>query len=374
MSKKVIISVSSDIVTDQRVLKMAGVINEADCDVIILGRILPDSLPVDDLPFRIMRFRMIFKKGFLFYKWLNIRILFYLLFHRADILVANDLDTLLPNYIISRFKRIELIFDSHEYFTGVPELADRKFVRCVWKYLERKTVPALDHVITVNELIADLYRKEYNIEPVVVRNLSQMPVVDPVNRNLFCSDNDSLLLVHQGTWNNESRGLDELLEAVRITNGIHLMVIGKGASLDALKSKIKIDEYSNRVTFLPHMKWEEMMSYTKAADIGFSLEKGDSLSYRFSLPNKVFEYISAGVALITSGQPEVKKIIDEFNCGISIDSNNPGLISEALVLLRDNRNLLKRLKDNSRKAAAMLNWDTEKEKVRSIYREAGLPV
>ncbi len=372
MSKKVIISVSSDIVTDQRVLKMAGVINEADCDVIILGRILPDSLPVDDLPFRIRRFRMIFKKGFLFYKWLNIRIFFYLLFHRADILVANDLDTLLPNYIISRFKRVELIFDSHEYFTGVPELAGRKFVKGVWKYLERKTVPALDHVITVNESIADLYRKEYNIEPVVVRNLSQTHVIDPVNRNLFCSDNENLLLVHQGTWNNDSRGLDDLLEAVRITNGVHLMVIGKGTSLDALKSKIKVDGYSDRVIFFPHMKWEEMMSYTKAADIGFSLEKGDSLSYRLSLPNKVFEYISAGVALITSGQPEVKKILDEFNCGICVDSNDPGSISKALVLLRDDRDLLLRLKENSRKAAALINWENEKIKVTSIYRKAGL--
>ena len=78
MSKRVIISVSGDIVTDQRVLKMAGVIGESDNDVIILGRELPDSLPIDDLPFRIKRFKMIFKAGWLFYKWLNIRILFFL--------------------------------------------------------------------------------------------------------------------------------------------------------------------------------------------------------------------------------------------------------------------------------------------------------
>ncbi len=367
-------SVSSDIATDQRVLKMAGVINESGCDLLILGRSLPDSLPVIGLPYRIRRFRMIFKKGFLFYKWLNIRLFFYLLFNHVDILVANDLDTLLPNYLISRIKGKQLIFDSHEYFTGVPELKDRKFVRLFWKSIERRIVPSLNHIITVNSSIADLYREEYGVEPVVVRNLSMLTDIEPVDRRQFCSDRDSLLLVHQGSWNNNSRGLVELIEAVRITKGIHLLVIGKGISLEELKARVAAEGFSERVTFLPHMKWEEMMAYTKAADIGFSLEKGDSLSYRFSLPNKVFEYISAGVALVTSGLPEVKKVLDEFNCGLSVDSSDPGSISDTIISLRDNRSMLEQIKRNSLKASTLLNWENEKVVVRNIYREAGLPV
>ncbi len=143
---------------------MAGTVNGLDCYITIAGRRKGDCCDKTIVPFRIKRFRMIFKKGFLFYKWFNIRLFIYLLFSKSDLLVANDLDTLLPNYLVSRLKKIPLVYDSHEYFTGVPELRDRPLVRRVWKIIEKYILPKLTYVITVSDSIADLYTDEYNVE------------------------------------------------------------------------------------------------------------------------------------------------------------------------------------------------------------------
>src|SRR5688500_271887 len=103
--------------------------------------------------YRTNRFRMFFEKGALFYAWFNVRLFWFLLFRSSDILVANDLDTLLPNYLVSKLKRKKLVYDSHEYFTEVPELISRPKVKAVWEHIERFIFPKLKYVSTVNHSI-----------------------------------------------------------------------------------------------------------------------------------------------------------------------------------------------------------------------------
>src|SRR5258707_630762 len=120
--KRVIISVVSDLVTDQRVHRVATSLQQYGFPVTLVGRKMKHSLPVDQRSYKTVRFKRWKNKGPLFYMFYNIRLFFYLLFHKADVLVANDLDTLLPNFIVSKIKGTELFYDSHEYFTEVPEL------------------------------------------------------------------------------------------------------------------------------------------------------------------------------------------------------------------------------------------------------------
>jgi len=109
---RVAFSVINCICHDQRVQKIAEVVSNLDCDVTIIGRRLGSCCDGDTIPFMTKRFRMIFKKGFLFYKFFNIRLFFFLLFYKSDLLVANDLDTLLSNYLVSKLKRIPMVYDS----------------------------------------------------------------------------------------------------------------------------------------------------------------------------------------------------------------------------------------------------------------------
>ena len=94
-------------------------------DVTLVGR-KKNSQSLTSRPYKVIRFNMFFKKGFLFYMFFNLRLFFLLLFKKSDILISNDLDTIFPNFLVSKFKKSQIIYDSHELFTEVPELLSKK--------------------------------------------------------------------------------------------------------------------------------------------------------------------------------------------------------------------------------------------------------
>ena len=169
--KKAIISVISDLVTDQRVDKTACVLTDLGFEVLMVGRQKTDSPRMPARDYETLRMRLLWEKGPLFYAEYNIRLFFLLLSRPADVLVSNDLDTLLPNYLVHKLKRIPIVFDSHEYFTQTPELVDRPKVQRVWKWIEKTIVPRLKDCITVNSSIAKLFEDEYHKHFKIVRNI-----------------------------------------------------------------------------------------------------------------------------------------------------------------------------------------------------------
>ncbi|MBN1108295.1 MAG: glycosyltransferase family 4 protein [Bacteroidales bacterium] len=368
--KKIAFSVTNCICFDQRVQKIAETVSSLDCDVTIIGRHLRECCVEDSIPFRTKKFSMLFKKGFLFYKFINVRIFFYLLFHRFDILVANDLDTLLPNFMVSILKRIPLVYDSHEYFRGVPEIQKRPFVKWVWTLIEKIIFPHLKYVMTVSDSIADIYNNEYGKRPVVVRNCARSSDnISPFSRDELGIPRDHLFLILQGGGINIDRGAEELVEAVSRLDKVTLLIAGSGDVIDDLKEKTIVLNCYDRIKFLPPMPWEEMMRYTRSADAGVTLDKDTNLNYRFSLPNKLFDYISAGIPVIAGDLPEVSRIIGEHDCGIIIPQVTVEEIAAAIMKLRDDRELLNKLRQNAVNASGTLTWDSESKNVKKLYSE-----
>jgi glycosyltransferase involved in cell wall biosynthesis len=366
---RVAFSVTNCICNDQRVLKIAGVVSKLGCNIEIIGRISGDCCNSDAVPFRTKRFRMIFKKGFLFYAFFNLRLFIFLLLNKFDLLVSNDLDTLLPNFLVSKLKRLTLVYDSHEYFTGVPEIQNKPFVKWVWKKIEKSVFPGLAHVMTVSDSIALQYEKEYHLRPLTIRNCAVKTAnVIPFSRQELGIKSDDLLLILQGTGINSDRGGEELVEAINLTDRVSLLIIGSGDEYANLIEKTVNLQLSDRIKFISKVPWHELMRYTKSVDAGLSLDKNTNLNYLFSLPNKLFDYLSAGIPVIATDLPEIAKILNKFCCGILIAKPDPEEISKAIIKLRDDKSLVLDLKRNAVAASESVNWEKESIKVEKLYR------
>ena len=240
MKQRIIISVTSDLSTDQRVHRAALTLHNNGFEILLVGRLLKNSLDISDRPYATHRFKLWFTKGALFYASYNVRLFFYLWFQRVDILLANDLDTLLPNYMVSKIKRKPLVYDNHEYYTGVPELANRALVRGIWKAIERWIFPKLKYVYTVNASIADLYKSEYKVPVSVVRNVpftitKSAFTKTQLRKNVGLPD-DKFIVILQGNGINVDRGAEEAVLSMQYVEDVLLVIAGNGDVIQKLKN------------------------------------------------------------------------------------------------------------------------------------------
>ena len=367
--KRIIISVTTDLVTDQRVHRAALTLHQAQFDVLVVGRRLKSSLILPRLPYRTRRFSLLWEKGPMFYAAFNFRLFFFLLFNKADIFYSNDLDTLLPNYIVSKLKGQKLYYDCHEYFTGMPELEGRKFPRAVWKTIERFILPRLKNVITINDSMAKVYSEEYGISLSVVRNLPFTAGEKDLPARLKKDFNlpDKKLVIFQGAGINVDRGAEEALLAMKYVNDAILVFAGSGDIIPVLKKMASENGLQQKVFFTGKIPPPELKSLTRLANLGLSLDKDTNINYRFSLPNKLFDYIRAGVPVLASPLPEVSKIVEGYDIGLFIDNHSPEHIAEKINSILSDEAQSARWKENLKKAAAELSWEKEKIKFLALF-------
>ena len=369
MGNRAFVSVTNDLYTDNRVHKICLFLMEQGYKVTLIGRIKSDSSPLNDRPYATKRFTLLWERGPKFYAVYNLRLFFYLLFHRADLLVANDLDTLTANFLAAKFKfKTKLVYDSHEYFTQVPELIHRPKTQKIWERIERFIFPRLESVYTVNQSIARIYTEKYGRNVQVVRNISPSwkPESIPTRKELGLPENQFLVIL-QGAGINVDRGAEEAVEAMKLLTDVTLLIVGSGDVIDTLKETVETDELQNKVLFFGKRPYAEMMAFTSHADLGLTLDKPTSDNYRFSLPNKVFDYIHAETPIIGTNLVEVAQVITTHQVGTVIDELTPEALARAIRYYQEHTNLLLTQKANCRVAAATENWKNEQEVLKLIY-------
>jgi len=368
--KKAIISVINDLVTDQRVDKTAGVLVELGFNVLLVGRRKIDSPSMSNRDYDTFRMRLLWEKGPLFYVEYNIRLFFLLLSRPANLLVSNDLDTLLPNFLVHKMKRIPIVFDSHEYFTETPELINRPNVQRVWKWIEKTCVPRIKDLLTVNDSIARLFKEKYKVTFKVVRNIPRKREVNeiPSRAEMGLPPGKKIILL-QGSGINIQRGAEEAVEAMQFIENAVLLIVGGGDVLPVLKRMVQERSLQDKVIFVPRQTPDKLIGYTANADIGLTIDKDTNINYRFSLPNKLFDYIHAGIPVLASPLTELKNIITQYEIGEFIDSHKPTHIASVVNGMLKNEKQLNIYKSNTRKAAAELNWEKEKTVLVEIFRQ-----
>lgn len=365
--KRIVVSVTNDLVTDQRVAKVCNVLQQMGFSILLIGRKLPCSLPIKRV-YKTHRFKLFFNKGFLFYAEYNLRLFFKLLFTKSDILLSNDLDTLLPNFLISKVFGKKIVYDSHELFTEIPELKDRPFVKKVWTSIESYVFPKLKNVYTVNNAIANIYCNKYGVNVQVVRNIAPK-LVNATEDKAFSkrTKGDKTMLILQGSGINIDRGAEEAIEMMQFLENTILYIIGGGDVFNDLKKLVKELKLEKKVQILDKIPYNELMEYTKIADFGLSLDKGTNMNYELALPNKIFDYMYANTPLIVSNRKVVAELVTNENIGVVLNTYEPEKMAIQVQKLIDDKEKVKEFKRNLINASQRYNWETEAQKVKEIY-------
>jgi glycosyltransferase involved in cell wall biosynthesis len=367
--RQAIVSVINDLVTDQRVNRTCLTLAENGYEVLLVGRKLKNSLPLPQRPYATKRMNLLFESGVPFYMEYQFRLFWVLLFKKAHLLYSNDLDTLMPNYVVSKLKSIPLIYDSHEYFTGVPELQNHPTKQKMWKRVEKMIIPKLKNMFTVNESIAGLYREEFGIDVKVMRNLPMKRyLTTTTSRKALNLPEGKDILLLQGAGINIERGSEEAIQAMQFVDNALLLIIGGGDAIDSLKTLTAKLNLHDKVRFIAKLPFEELMQYTVLATIGLTLDKDTNINYRYSLPNKLFDYIHAGLPVLASPLVEVKKIIDHYNVGECIASHKPEDIAAKIRSMLADKAKLTTYKQNAIKVADELCWENEKHVLSALLK------
>lgn len=352
-------TVTNDLSYDQRMIRICHSLAEAGYRVTLVGRKLKKSIPLTKRKFEQKRLVCFFNKGKLFYLEYNIRLFVYLLCKKMDGICAIDLDTILPCLLVSKIKNTKRIYDAHELFCEMKEVVSRPGIYKAWKWLERKTVPRFSYGYTVNETIAQVFHKDYARHYEVIRN---MPLLNPAaihaNREKF--------ILYQGAVN-EGRSFETLLPAMRKVPA-RLVICGDGNFMEQTKALILKYKLEDKVIVKGMLPPEALVSINQKAYIGITLFEKNGDSNYYSLANRFFDYIHAGIPQLCVDYPEYRKINDEYDIAFLVPNVQEETIAAALNELIQDDEYWNRLHQNCIKAAQHLNWQQEEIKLKQFYK------
>lgn len=359
--KKIIVSITNDISTDQRVEKVCNTLLNAGYEILLIGKKNENSKPLER-NYSTKRISVFFKKGILFYAEFNLKLFFILLFTKKNMLLANDLDTLLPNYLVSLLQRKKIVYDSHELFPEIPELVNRPFAKKFWTVLEKTILPKLKNTYTVCNSIATFYNDKYATDFKTIINL---PTKKGIVKTTFPFNyTDEKIILYQGAIN-VGRGLELMIETMSFLENCIFVIIGDGDIFESLKEKAITKNLTHKVYFLGRKNPKELHKITPLANLGISIEEDLGLNYRFALPNKIFDYIQANVPILVSDLPEMKSVVLNYKVGEIVTNRDPKKLAHQI------ENLLKKdFTITLEKAKKSLIWEHQEELLLSIFKEA----
>lgn len=360
--KKIICTVTNDLNYDQRMQRICTTLAANGFDVTLVGRKMKDSSALKEQTFRQKRLGIFFQSGFAFYAAYNFRLFFYLLFSKADILYAVDLDTILPCYFASAVKGKKRIYDAHELFTEQKEIVTRPSVHKFWLRVEKFAVPKFKHGYTVNIFIQEELKRRYRVDYGIIRNLPGYYALSihelmPAER----------FIIYQGAVN-EGRSFETLIPAMKQVD-VSLKIFGKGNFFEQVQQLIVQNAVQNKVELAGYMLPAELKQITQRAFIGLTLFEKTGLNQYYSLSNRFFDYIMAGIPQVCVNYPEYKAINDIYNVAVMIDDTSKETIAAAINKLLNDEKLYEQLKQNCVIARESLNWQQEENKLLAFFEK-----
>ena len=304
---RIALAVTNDLVTDQRVARTCNTLCDAGYTVTLIGRLLPDSQPISR-PYKTIRMQLFFHHKAWFYAEYNLRLFFRLLFSKVDLIYANDTDTLLASYLVAKWRKKILFFDAHELFPEVPELANRPHVKHFWEKIEALCMPHIDGGVTVCQSIADIYHDKYGIEMGVVRNVPRM------SAQVAPHPIQSKMILYQGAVN-IGRGIDRMIDAMQFLPDYVFYIVGIGDEYNTMRQYAESKPWHDRIVFQGRQTPEQLRQITHSATLGICLLDNIGLNYYYSLPNRIGDFVAAGVPVLATGFPEIRRVVEKHRIG-----------------------------------------------------------
>lgn len=360
---RVVLAVTTDLNTDQRVHRVALALHEAGFKVTVIGRKQPASQPLPEMPYRRVRMRLPFHRGKWFYISYNYVLLWRLLFFPADIFLANDLDTLGAVYGAGKLRRKKVVYDAHELFTQVPELVRRPRTQALWLRLENYILPKLKYFYTVNESLSKIYAKKAKVKPEVVRNL---PLRQHGVEHRQAPGN---ILIYQGALN-EGRGIERMIAAMEHLPDQVLWIIGGGPLSEQLQALASASPARERIVFHGWVRIDRLAELTRQASLGFSLEEDCGLNYHYALPNKLLDCIQCGVPVLVSKLPEMEEVVNRHGVGEVLEAD-ADLANAVREMLSDSARW-RVYHEACHRAAEELCWEQESEKLIELLKRVAV--
>ena len=364
--KSIAIAITGNIYTDQRIIRIANTLQENNFDVSVYYRpfLKYTNIHIENktktiaYPFEIVSVNSILNKGFLFYLLYNLILFCKLIFKKIDILYAVDSDTLLAMTLLTKIKSKPLIYDAHEYFTEVPELIGKAFKKRIWNWITQWGVNSSLIRLTVSETLTKELSKKYNK---TFDSIINVPILtSPLNNKIRIK---KPIILYQGALN-AGRELHLLISAMKRLPNFTCLIVGEGDLSIELRNLVSEQEINN-VSFLGLLSPNELSNMTNNAFIGFNLLESNSLSYYYSLSNKYFDYMHAGVPSLSSQLPEYELLNTELKCGLCIENTSDKIV-ESVNFLFNNKKEYQIMVENAIIASANHNWQKESQKLLTI--------
>ncbi len=337
--------------------RIATALSDAGYQVLLVGRHIPGAPTLIEKKFQQKRLNCFINKGPWFYIEFNIRLFLFLLFTKADLLCAIDLDTILPCYCCSQIKRQERVYDAHELFTEQIEVIRRPAIARIWLFIERFAVPRFPNGYTVNTFIAGEFERRYGVKYEVIPNLPVYYELDHIPKGNY--------ILYQGSVN-EGRCFEQLIPAMQQVNA-PLLICGRGNFTDRVKELIAQYKLEDRVTLMAPVEPIALRKITQAALLGITLFEREGLNQYQSLANRFFDYMMAGIPQLCVDYPAYKKLNDQYGFALL----TPDTRSESIAILFNNllqdQVLYQQLQQNALSTRSLLNWQLAEKQLTALY-------
>lgn len=282
--------------------------------------------------------------------------------HKSDLIYAADIDVM-PGLIfgLRHNREIPVILDLHEWFPQVIELEGRPLKKSVWQWIEQRSVAFATAHMTVNQSLRRIFEEKYEKNFTVVRNVPEIQAdkqTNPENRL------NNRILYYQGALN-KGRGLLTALDALKLLPGWRLWLVGTGDIESEIKVKARVEAMTDkegledRVVFFGRKSPEELHKLAGQATVGLNLLSGVSKSYYYSLANRYFDYIHAGLPAIHMNYPEYQKLMDEYTVGCLIDDLSSESVMRNVQQMTRNKELYFKMVEQCSLAKLEYNWKNE---------------